>query len=659
MSSKESRSNMKSKQDHPLVVALSIVDPILQLLTKSSGKPMLPLDVMLRALPINEVKVPKPLTDPQVSMRSDDDNDQNEEFFVLSMKDAVFKLAHRNVLDISDEFDEEKMVAKAIDVSTNYDSLNESNNMLFVGFNALASMARKDRDENLHATKNGDNCIDVRRMGASTKAAAKRRVSALKASLKAKPSDICLATPMVDLQGIENDLKTFTNDKLSQRGEHNCESNLYMILGLENDSSRDYGSASYAGLQPARKLKTARLDIRFRSYISELIPKILDLDLFPENLSEDADLSNKRESNCGRRSLYSHQAKAITSILDNNHTIICTSTGSGKSLCFLIPLLASVFNNNRSEKTLLIFPTKALAQDQLSKLQAIARLLPIGEDGKILLRPACLDGDIPHQQRYHIANECNVILSNPDTLHAYILPSSGSNKKSPFRKLLLQLKYIIIDEAHIYEGSFGAHVSVVFSRLVRLIAICQCEVLLPFRMPLFIACSATLINPLSHFQSLIRSIKDESNITVVSSDDDGSPCGPKYFFTWNPEKITTSIKEGARMNALLPVEIEENIDPGRYNYRRHAADETARLMAAAIRKNVRCVAFCKTRNLVEWVYEKCTSELRRDHSTSHLVEKIESYRGGYSADARRDIERKLFQNELLGVIGTNALGVFH
>lgn len=395
--------------------------------------------------------------------------------------------------------------------------------------------------------------------------------------------------------------------------------------------------ASYAGSNAAHASEFTELPPSIRA----MIPDTLYNAIFPN-----------------QRQLYSHQAKAIQAALSKSHCSICTGTGSGKSLCFLLPTLTAAYNNNKT--SLLLFPTKALAQDQLSKLQTLVASDPTLKDR---IRPATLDGDTPQSTRKSIAQNSNIILTNPDTLHAALLP----NWKM-YQSLFASIAFVVIDEAHIYDGIFGAHVAMIVRRLVRL---CRVH-------PVFISTSATLPFPEHRFRQLVGTTDD---ITVLTSEDDGSPRAAKHFMVWNPpvlnldgssvgsvwfprrkEPITNesfssiSLSGGAGPLASgsdLPLPVAGAPVP--QFRRRHAADETARLLAKAVANGVRCIAFCKTRNLVEWVYSRTLELLKTGKDTKDLMTKVESYRGGYSMNERRKIEGRLFRNELIGVVGTNAL----
>ncbi|GAX10253.1 DEAD/DEAH box helicase domain-containing protein [Fistulifera solaris] len=353
------------------------------------------------------------------------------------------------------------------------------------------------------------------------------------------------------------------------------------------------------------------------------------------------------------RKLFSHQSRAIEStLLHRQHTAICTGTGSGKSLCFWLPVTSAAVT--QGETSLVIFPTKALAQDQLIKLQSTL-------DDSLLdqVSPATLDGDSPMSRRCSIVETAKILLTNPDTIHASLL----SSKDEIFKRWLSRLRYVVLDEAHTYDGVFGAHVAMILRRLIRVVAASgRCEKVT------FVCASATLTQPEIHFRRLCPVGDDEVTVIV----DDGSPRAAKHFFVWNPpllwrhmdgrvqavlhrrhtsEEVNETHKFIREADLSDPVVREREGSSRLPNFtRRHAADETALLFARLVQKGVRCIVFCKTRNLVEWVFEKASKILGEKD-----CQKIESYRGGYTLKERREIERKLFSNHLLGVISTNAL----
>eukprot|EP00978_Attheya_sp_CCMP212_P002322 scaffold4800_cov47-Attheya_sp.AAC.2 len=450
--------------------------------------------------------------------------------------------------------------------------------------------------------------------------------------------------------------------------------------------------AAYAGSHAGRTCTFATLseDVQLR------MPPIL-MNAF--GLMGQQQRNDDSHGTIASRRLYRHQAKAIDSAVQGHHTVVCTGTGSGKSLCFLLPILRAALMarvehpTTNNDTSIIIFPTKALAQDQMAKLTN--GLLKEFPDLQEHVRVGIIDGDTPHAQRTEVAQHANVILTNPDTLHAAILP--GWKTKGMYKRLLSRLKYVVIDEAHMYEGVFGAHVAMVLARLTRLCAVSKATIATPpssssssldeadGSLPIFLACSATMTHPEHHFRALCP-IPSNAHVTVLTAEDDGSPRAPKHFFVWNPplmdvHGVSTGNVTASKRSRLLPKDrthnnpttsgpesrknkVKEDIcvdnqtlfsTPDMSLSRRHAADETAVLLARAMSQNVRTIAFCKSRSLVEWVYEATVRKLRSNPSTAHLVSKVESYRGGYTVSARRDIEEKLFQNHLLGVVATSAL----
>jgi DEAD/DEAH box helicase domain-containing protein len=456
--------------------------------------------------------------------------------------------------------------------------------------------------------------------------------------------------------------------------------------------------AAYAGSHQGREVRYGKLSNETLAKIPLDILKALDLDRGNNstNKSNGTKLPHRR--------LFLHQALAIESTIMNIHTVVQTATGSGKSLCFLVPVLAKAMLSLQEGKAvsaaLLLFPTKALAQDQLTKIVAILNTMDQNP-----IRVGVIDGDTPHSQREEIATSCQIILTNPDTLHAAILPNWKKNRA--YQLLLSRVTTVVVDEAHVYEGGFGAHVSLVLSRLLRICRVASSpsntgnNVTSSSTSISFIACSATMIHPEEHFRLLCPIGKDEQ-VCVLASGDDGSPCPPKHFFVWNPpildvngistgsvflpkkndsdetvvpvvDNACKSDKETSDSSLVCAGEVvdihigqrkkkrkvynssETTQRSNLFTRRRHAADETAFLLAKAITAGVRTIAFCKTRSLVEWVYNACLALLRADPVTSALSSQVESYRGGYTAEARRSIEERLFHRKLIGVVGTCAL----
>jgi len=306
--------------------------------------------------------------------------------------------------------------------------------------------------------------------------------------------------------------------------------------------------------------------------------------------------------------LYEHQTEAVEQARAGRDLIIVTGTASGKTLCYNLPVLETLLDDP-SARAMYIFPTKALAHDQLSGLQ---RWLGLDDELAEVLRPACYDGDTPSSSRAKIRRKASVILTNPDMLHQGILPYHAK-----WADFLAHLRYVVIDELHTYRGIFGSQVSNVLRRLKRILdfhrATCQ-----------YICCSATIGNPVE----LGKLLTDRDLVLI---DKDGSPRGKKYFIMWNPPYT----------------------DPSRL-IRRSANIEAKRLFTELIRFGVQTIVFTRARVVAELIYKYALSEFEQ-HNERSLAGKIKPYRGGYLPEERREIERELFSGRLLGVCATTAL----
>ncbi len=309
----------------------------------------------------------------------------------------------------------------------------------------------------------------------------------------------------------------------------------------------------------------------------------------------------------GISGLYSHQAKALNAIFVGKNVIIATPSASGKSLCYQLATLDASLRDKNS-RTLYLSPTKALAQDQLRSLKQI-----MGEvkDLAYLLRQgtvATFDGDTPHDERATIRKQARVVLTNPDMLHLGILPNHQT-----WSRFLANLKYVVIDETHIYRGVFGSHVANVMRRLRRLCAFYGSN-------PQFICCSATIANPQEHARNIV-------GLPFEAVAEDGSPHGEKYFTFWNPPLIDETKTS-----------------------RRSSNSEAALLLKELAEKEIRSLVFVSTRRLAELIYIYTQNQL-----PGSLKDKISPYRAGYLPEDRRRIERQFFEGELLGLVATTAL----
>ena len=304
----------------------------------------------------------------------------------------------------------------------------------------------------------------------------------------------------------------------------------------------------------------------------------------------------------GVQPVYRHQAEAFNAVREGGHVIVATGAASGKSLCYLLPILETVLADT-SSRALYLAPTKALAQDQLRGLREVC-------GDQIPVRAEIFDGDTPSHARRQIKERAQVVLTNPDMLHLGILP----NHKS-WAKLFRNLRFVVLDEAHVYRGIFGSHVANIVRRLRRLC-------LRYGGTPQFILCSATIANPRSLAEGLI-------GLPVEVVEEDGSPFGGKEFLFWNPPLDDTKAA------------------------RKSATSEGSLLFAGLLQERVRTLAFVRTRRQVELMYISVRNQLAE--SAPELVDRVRPYRGSYLPEDRREIERALFSGELLGVISTNAL----
>src|SRR5215831_15824071 len=217
----------------------------------------------------------------------------------------------------------------------------------------------------------------------------------------------------------------------------------------------------------------------------------------------------------GIQKLYTHQAEFITQTLSGKNVVVVTPTASGKTLCYNIPVLNSLFAD-ADTRALYLFPTKALAQDQMEELYQLVQLS--GKD----IKTFTYDGDTPQDARKAIRAQAHVVITNPDMLHAGILPHH-----TKWVQLFENLKYVVIDELHTYRGVFGSHLTNVLRRLKRICAFYRSE-------PLFICCSATIANPKDLAFRLLEA-------TVELVDQNGAPRAEKYFVFYNPPVVNKQL----------------------------------------------------------------------------------------------------------------------
>jgi DEAD/DEAH box helicase domain-containing protein len=305
----------------------------------------------------------------------------------------------------------------------------------------------------------------------------------------------------------------------------------------------------------------------------------------------------------GIEHLYMHQSEAVRQVLGGRHVVVVTPTASGKTLCYNLPVLNALLQDPAT-RALYLFPTKALAHDQLEGLQAFAEALAL--DATI----AAYDGDTPQGRRAKIRQSASVIVSNPDMLHVGILPYH-----TRWRGFFANLRYVVIDEMHTYRGIFGSHVANVLRRLRRIRRFYGSA-------PQFICCSATIANPVELAQKLIG-----RPVSMVSQN--GAPRGRRHLVFYNPPIINQRL--GIRRSALL---------------------EARTLANRLLNADVQTVVFCRSRMAVEQLLIYLRQDARRAGRDPGA---IRGYRGGYLATERRDIEEGLRQGGVRGVVATNAL----
>src|SRR5262249_38411186 len=325
---------------------------------------------------------------------------------------------------------------------------------------------------------------------------------------------------------------------------------------------------------------------------------------FPDAL--DARLKQALASR-GIEQLYTHQAEAIGHALSGRHTVVMPPTASGKTLCYTAPALHAILQDP-SSRALYLFPTKALAQDQLAELQAMCET--IDRQGGEQIGVFTYDGDTPQDARRTIRARAHLILSNPDMVHSGILPHHPR-----WAKLFENLKYVIIDELHAYRGVFGSHLCNVLRRLRRICAHYGST-------PVFLCSSATIANP----RELAERLTEQPFELVEQS---GAPRGEKYFVFVNPPVVNHQL--GIRRSYLA---------------------ETRRIAAEFLKRNLQVIVFAQSRLSTEIL----TTYLKDDfEGVPGAPERIRGYRGGYLPNRRREIEKGLRDGAVRAVVSTNAL----
>ncbi|UZJ57282.1 hypothetical protein CBS101457_006602 [Exobasidium rhododendri] len=308
---------------------------------------------------------------------------------------------------------------------------------------------------------------------------------------------------------------------------------------------------------------------------------------------------------------YLHQADALNALDEGKNIIVSTSTSSGKSLIYQIPVLRAL-QEDYASTAMYIFPTKALAQDQRRTLQNLL----LNCDGLQETIVATYDGDTPKDLRKDIRDRASVIFTNPDMLHQSILP-----QEIQWRRFLRGLRFVVVDELHMYNGLFGTHVSFIMRRLRR---ICQALGNTKVR---FVSCSATVANPKEHMSTLFG----VDDVEVIL--EDGSPAGSKEWIIWNPPLIDVNDPKQGRVSAYA---------------------EVSKVFRHLVERGVRTIIFTKVRRVCEIVINQIRHDLLLENRQD-VVNKVMSYRSGYSPEDRRKIEEDMFKGSLLGIVATSAL----
>jgi DEAD/DEAH box helicase domain-containing protein len=308
----------------------------------------------------------------------------------------------------------------------------------------------------------------------------------------------------------------------------------------------------------------------------------------------------------GVHALFRHQAEAAQLAREGRHVVVATGTASGKSLAYQLPALTGLAEDRRA-CVLYLAPTKALARDQLASVAALA-------DPSV--RPAPYDGDTPGEEREWVRRNARWIVTNPDMLHRGILPAHQK-----WSSTLRRLAYVVVDECHAYRGVFGSHVGHVLRRLRRVCRRYGAE-------PVFVLASATVADPAAAATRLVGA-------PVVAVTDDGSPRPGATFALWEPPLTERRGEHGAPL-------------------RRSAASDAATLLADLVTRDARTLAFVRSRRSAESVAEQARRILH-ERGRLDLARRVDSYRGGYLPEERRELERSLSSGELLGVATTNAL----
>ena len=347
-------------------------------------------------------------------------------------------------------------------------------------------------------------------------------------------------------------------------------------------------------------LKALKVAYR-QNIVGELVlpAKRGDYRAIPEDL--DPRLANALRSR-GIHRLYSHQSQAWAQVRAGKHTVMVTPTASGKTLCYNLPVMHAAIT--AQSKALYLFPTKALSQDQVAEIQEMNMAGDLG------VRAFTFDGDTPGDARKAIRTRGDIVVSNPDMLHQGILPHH-----TKWAQFFEGLRYVVIDELHVYRGVFGSHMANVIRRLQRVCRFYDAQ-------PTFVLCSATIANPGELAERLIGQ-------AVAPIHSSGAPTGKKHLLIWNPPVVNREL-----------------------GIRASARSQTAKITKLAVHAGLKTIAFAQSRLAVE-VLTKYLKD-RFDRDPRHPA-RVKAYRGGYLPEERRATERAMRQGKIDCVVGTSAL----
>lgn len=327
---------------------------------------------------------------------------------------------------------------------------------------------------------------------------------------------------------------------------------------------------------------------------------------FPEEL---LNILKDYLKNNGIHQLYSHQAEMFDKALDGSNIVITTSTASGKTLSFLLPVVQEILKNPTT-RAIFVYPTKSLANDQYRNIKPLLDYF-----GKNKIQAGVYDGDTPVTERSRIRNSANIILTNPEMINSAFIPNHNNYG---FNFIFTNLKFVIIDELHSYRGTFGSHLSNLIKRLNRICKYYNSS-------PQYLCSSATIANPIELAEKI-----SGKNFKLI--DKDGSPAPEKNYYIWQPPMIKGT------------------------EYRKSPAQEAAKLLPELVMHDNSFIAFCKSRKTVEVVLKEARDKLKYDGTEAQdFSNLISGYRGGYKPEERKEIETNMVNSHLRGLVSTNAL----